>query len=107
LSFFLDANEAAEFLKVTKKTIYDWVHRKKVPYRKHGRKLVFSQEELIQWSNSTLQIVSSGKTTVLNSPLKCYNGGLKDDSLTTKYKHQSLIKQPDSIDPFAEKGEPA
>jgi excisionase family DNA binding protein len=107
LSFFLDANEAAEFLRVTKKTIYDWVHRNKVPYRKHGRKLVFSRDELIQWSDTTLQTGTQDKPGVLKLPLKCYNGSLNDDSLTTKYTHHSSIKRPGSFDPFKEEGESA
>ena len=38
--------ETAEFLRVPLRTIYDWVHKKKIPYHKVGRLLrkVFTKE---------------------------------------------------------------
>jgi excisionase family DNA binding protein len=47
---FLSVTEAAEFLVVSKATIYDWVHRRRIPYRKHGSRVVFSKGELARWS---------------------------------------------------------
>ena len=47
---FVDSKGAAEFLKVKISTIYAWVHQKRIPYRKHGRKLVFSISDLEEWS---------------------------------------------------------
>lgn len=49
---FLDVIEAASFLKVRVATLYDWVHQRRIPYRKHGRRLVFKTEDLDQWSES-------------------------------------------------------
>jgi excisionase family DNA binding protein len=57
---FLNVEEAAEFLKVKKSTIYSWIHKKQetgVPVRHHGRKPVFLREALMQWSNEQNGIV--------------------------------------------------
>lgn len=51
---FLDSSEAAAFLKVSLHTIYKWVSRSSIPHRKHGNKLVFLQNELLDWSNQRL-----------------------------------------------------
>ena len=51
---FLDVEEAGKYLKVKKSTIYAWIQRKKrlnFPVRYHGRKPVFHEEDLVQWSN--------------------------------------------------------
>lgn len=51
ISNFLDLNEAAQFLKLKPSTLYAWVHQRKIPFRKHGSRLVFSRDELVDWSN--------------------------------------------------------
>lgn len=48
---FTGVEGAALFLRVSKSTIYAWVHQKKIPYRKHGRKLIFCRDELKKWSD--------------------------------------------------------
>ena len=50
---FLNVIEAAAFLRVKKSTIYAWVHQRRLPFRKHGNRLVFSQIELEKWSNNS------------------------------------------------------
>jgi len=47
---FLDIRSAALFLRVTIATMYAWVHQRKLPYRKHGRRVVFNRSELLDWS---------------------------------------------------------
>jgi excisionase family DNA binding protein len=47
----INVPEAADFLRVSKATIYDMVHKRTVPFRKHGSRVVFSREELMDWSN--------------------------------------------------------
>jgi excisionase family DNA binding protein len=49
---FISANEAAVFLSVSLQTIYKWVHERRVPFRKHGKKLVFSLVDLQRWSDA-------------------------------------------------------
>lgn len=47
---FLTKEEAAEFLHVSPGTINAWVYKKKIPYRKHGNRVIFSEKALIEWS---------------------------------------------------------
>jgi excisionase family DNA binding protein len=47
---FFDVTEAAEFLRVKPSTLYGWVHERRVPYRKHGRRLTFARADLEAWS---------------------------------------------------------
>lgn len=45
----LNSKEAAILLCVKVSTLYSWVHKRKIPFRKHGSKLVFSRESLLVW----------------------------------------------------------
>ena len=47
---FLNIQEAAEFLRIKQSTLYAWVHQRRVPYRKHGRKVIFYRNDLLLWS---------------------------------------------------------
>lgn len=46
---FLNANEAAEFLGLSKSTIYSWVASKRLPFHRLGRALRFRKAELESW----------------------------------------------------------
>ena len=41
--------EIAEFLRVAKTTIYDWVYKKKIPYYKIGGAVRFDMDEIYEW----------------------------------------------------------
>lgn len=45
----LDVEEAAQLLKVSRKTIYARVKTGTLPYAKLGRKILFSRAKLTQW----------------------------------------------------------
>ena len=45
-------DEAAILLGVAKSTIYAWVHRRSIPFRKHGRLLRFDPAALQAWSKA-------------------------------------------------------
>lgn len=45
----VDVNEAAEFLGISKHTLYEWVLQGKIPYHKVGRLLKFKREDLSSW----------------------------------------------------------
>ncbi|MFY0567091.1 helix-turn-helix domain-containing protein [Archangium lansingense] len=45
----LTVEEAAETLKVSRKTLYAWVSQGKVPYKKLGALVRFSRGELTAW----------------------------------------------------------
>jgi excisionase family DNA binding protein len=49
---FMEIEVAAEFLRVKRSTLYAWVHQRRIPHRKHGRRLVFARQELENWSLS-------------------------------------------------------
>jgi excisionase family DNA binding protein len=44
--------EAAAILGLKVSTIYNWVHRRKIPFRKHGRLLRFDAAALHAWSKA-------------------------------------------------------
>lgn len=50
----LDVNEAAELLRVSHRTVYAWVSQRRIPFRKAGRRLLFSREELVAWTQPNL-----------------------------------------------------
>ena len=48
----LDVSEAAALLHVKPKTIYAWVSRNKIPYRKICSLVRFHRGDLIEWTNA-------------------------------------------------------
>lgn len=49
-SDFMLVAEAAEYLRVAPSTIYGWVHCRKIPFRKHGSRVVLCRRDLDEWS---------------------------------------------------------
>lgn len=49
---FLTVEEAAAYLRVSRATLYGWVHERRIPFRKHGSRLIFSEIDLLAWSKS-------------------------------------------------------
>ena len=47
---FLGVDEAAELLSISKRTIYGWVQQGRIPYRKAGRRVLFLESELMDWT---------------------------------------------------------
>jgi excisionase family DNA binding protein len=47
---FLSVDEAAELLSISKRTIYGWVQQGRIPYRKAGRRVLFLESELLEWT---------------------------------------------------------
>jgi excisionase family DNA binding protein len=46
----MDVREAAEFLRMAPKTLYGLVSQRRIPFRKAGRRLLFLQSELLEWT---------------------------------------------------------
>ncbi len=44
--------EAAHLLGIALATVYKWVHQRRIPFRKHGRRLLFSKADLLSWSKA-------------------------------------------------------
>ncbi|MFC5409118.1 helix-turn-helix domain-containing protein [Larkinella bovis] len=51
----LTVEQAARLLKLTPPTIYGLVYERKIPYSKRGKRLYFSQQELLDWVKSGRQ----------------------------------------------------
>ena len=49
---FMSLQEAALYLKLKPSTLYAWVYQRKIPFRKHGSRVVFYFKELLEWSDS-------------------------------------------------------
>jgi len=64
---FLNVAEAAAFLKVKADTIYAWVHKRRIPFRKHGSRLIFSRRDLEAWSRTQ----SVPPTSLNEAPTSC------------------------------------
>ena len=47
---FLDVRAAAALLGISPKTLYNWVSQRRIPYRKAGRRLLFLEVELVEWT---------------------------------------------------------
>lgn len=52
---FLSVQEAAEFLRVSPRTVYGWVSQRALPHRKAGRRVLFLESELVEWTRPNLR----------------------------------------------------
>ena len=48
----LTVSEAADLLRLSPSTIYGLVYQRRIPYRKHGSRLLFERQSLENYSNS-------------------------------------------------------
>ncbi len=48
----LDIPETARYLRISKSTLYRWVHQKKIKYIKIGSRVIFSQSDIDEFINS-------------------------------------------------------
>ena len=51
---FLSVQEAADFLRVSPRTVYGWVSQRVLPARYAGRRLLFLESELVEWTKPNL-----------------------------------------------------
>jgi len=52
---FLSVQEAAELLRVSVRTVYGWSSQGVIPHRKAGRRLIFLESELIDFTKPDLR----------------------------------------------------
>ncbi len=52
---FLNVPEAAELLRVSPRTVYGWVSQRLVPHRKAGRRVIFLESELLEFTKPNLR----------------------------------------------------
>ena len=62
----LDVSEAAVLLHVKTKTLYAWVSRNKIPYRKINSLVRFHRGELIEWAKGQQQNASKATPNSLS-----------------------------------------
>jgi excisionase family DNA binding protein len=47
---FLRVGEVAELLRFKRRTIYDMVEQRRIPYRRVGGRLLFDLDEIVEWT---------------------------------------------------------
>lgn len=47
---FLTVEEVAQLLRVSPRSVYDWVYQNTIPYHKAGRRLIFLLDEILEWT---------------------------------------------------------
>lgn len=55
----VDVKTVAEMLGVKQKTVYDWVHRRMIPFAKLGRLVRFDEQEIVKWAQERKQPVGA------------------------------------------------
>ena len=48
---FLTVEEVADLLRVSPRSIYDWVSQGVIPFHKAGRRTIFLLDEILEWTN--------------------------------------------------------
>jgi putative molybdopterin biosynthesis protein len=48
---FLTVEEVAELLRVSPRSVYDWVSQGIIPFHKAGRRTIFLLDEILAWTS--------------------------------------------------------
>jgi excisionase family DNA binding protein len=48
---FLTVEEVAGLLRVSPRSVYDWVSQDNIPHRKAGRRTIFLMDEILDWTS--------------------------------------------------------
>lgn len=96
MSEYLDVLEAAALLRVRESTIYAWVHQRKLPFRKHGRRLAFLRADLQVWSDRqlTLPFTESGVSVPQGSGI---SPGPSDEAVSGSLKTRRTADDPATL----------
>jgi excisionase family DNA binding protein len=52
---FLTVEEVAELLRVSPRSIYDWVSQRQIPFHKAGHRTIFLLDEILAWTTERRQ----------------------------------------------------
>jgi len=52
---FLTVEEVADLLRVSPRSIYDWVSQRQIPFHKAGRRTIFLLDEILAWTTERRQ----------------------------------------------------
>lgn len=71
----LSADQAAEFLHIAKQTLYSMTSRRKIPFYKNGKKILFRRGDLEEWLNlgkheQISKIEKDARNYVRQNPIK-------------------------------------
>jgi excisionase family DNA binding protein len=55
---FLTVDEVADLLRVSKRSVYDWVSQGVIPFHKAGRRTIFLLDEIVEWTNRDSELSS-------------------------------------------------
>lgn len=71
----MNADQAAEFLHLAKQTLYSMTSRRKIPFYKNGKKILFRRGDLEEWLNSgkheqTSRMQEDARNFVRQNPIK-------------------------------------
>ncbi len=71
MKFYLNVDELAEYIKLSKSTIYKGTMSHKIPHIKAGKKLLFNQDAIDQWlqqfNQPTIEEVEAGDYSILKN----------------------------------------
>jgi excisionase family DNA binding protein len=71
MNFYLNVDELAEYIKLSKSTIYKGTMSHRIPHIKAGKKLLFNQDAIDQWllqfNQPTIEEVEAGINSLLKS----------------------------------------
>ena len=48
----MNAEETAVFLRINRKTVYEYSARNRIPHQRLGRRILFSKAALLEWLNT-------------------------------------------------------
>lgn len=75
MKFYLNVDELAEYIKLSKSTIYKGTMSHRIPHIKAGKKLLFSQDAIDQWLQHFNQPTIDEVEADINSILKPKKNG--------------------------------
>ena len=58
---FLTVDEVAQLLRVSPRSVYDWVSQGVIPFHKAGRRTIFLLDEILEWTKDPRADASSSK----------------------------------------------
>ncbi|HAR41201.1 MAG TPA: hypothetical protein DCS07_00980 [Bdellovibrionales bacterium] len=83
-SDFMDVGSAATYLRIKVATLYAWVHQRRIPFRKHGRRVVFFKPELLKWSENQAVSPLAPSTSISEFPAPGFDASVVHSSLKTR-----------------------
>ena len=77
MTTYLKNAEAADYLGIAPATLRKWVHKRLIPFRKHGAKVIFCTDDLDAWSeHKRVDVIEDEHDNLLSSLTSEYNSEL-------------------------------